>query len=511
MNSFDVVIVGSGLGGLTAGAKLSKEGKKVLVVEQHSVAGGCATTFNRKDFIIETGLHEIDGLNTSDPKYFLLKDLGVFENIDFVRVDEFYRFMNDRIDIVIPDHIEKAKQTLSKAFPKEIGGINKFFKKILAIQKETSRFLLDKRNPALIMAFMPFYYPRLLLNASRTVGDFLDKIIKDEDLKLILQANLQYYTDDTYSLSMIYFSAAQASYYSGGGYYIKGGSQKLSDYLVKIIKNAGGDVICNRLVTAILVDDFICTGVEFLDKNDPDKIKFRVHSNVVIANTAIPNLVDLISEKYTATIVNHVNKMEYACSLFNIYIGFKSDITKKGCVNYSTIVFNELVKNQAQIQENFKGNIEDRNFVFVNYGAIDSGLAPEGKCNGSICVVDYLSEWENLSENEYQEKKEKVAHVYFSRLERLFPGIKDEVEFYEVATPKTIQRYTLNTAGSAYGFAQNQSQTGLFRLGNRSHIRNLYYASAWVRPGGGFTCAMLSGWNAAENVIKDWIKLKKPD
>ena len=62
MNNFDVIIIGGGLGGLTAGAKLAKEGKKVCLIEQHSIPGGCATTFKRKDFIMEVGLHEMDGL-----------------------------------------------------------------------------------------------------------------------------------------------------------------------------------------------------------------------------------------------------------------------------------------------------------------------------------------------------------------------------------------------------------------------------------------------------------------
>lgn len=75
MSNFDVIIIGAGLGGLTAGAKLSKRGKKVLVIEQHNIAGGCATTFTRKNCLIDAGLHEIDGLDQEDAKIPLFSKL----------------------------------------------------------------------------------------------------------------------------------------------------------------------------------------------------------------------------------------------------------------------------------------------------------------------------------------------------------------------------------------------------------------------------------------------------
>jgi len=98
---YDAIIIGGGLGGLTAGAKLAKEGKKVLLLEQHDIPGGCATTFRRKDFNIEVGLHEMVGFNTKDFKSKIFEDLDVFNNVEFLEVPEFYRFVNGRYDLVI--------------------------------------------------------------------------------------------------------------------------------------------------------------------------------------------------------------------------------------------------------------------------------------------------------------------------------------------------------------------------------------------------------------------------
>ena len=83
--NYDVIIIGAGLGGLTAGAKLARTGKKVLLVEQHNIPGGCATTFKRKDFTVEVGLHEMDGLDEIDVKRDIFEDLDIFNNVKLIR------------------------------------------------------------------------------------------------------------------------------------------------------------------------------------------------------------------------------------------------------------------------------------------------------------------------------------------------------------------------------------------------------------------------------------------
>ena len=119
--NYDVIVVGAGLGGLTAGAKLAKEGKSVLLLEQHDRPGGCATTFNRKDFIMEVGLHEMDGLHPRDLKTKIFRDLGISEKVEFLSAPEFYRFYNERHDIVIPHDPEEAQTSPYEIAPNDYG------------------------------------------------------------------------------------------------------------------------------------------------------------------------------------------------------------------------------------------------------------------------------------------------------------------------------------------------------------------------------------------------------
>jgi len=500
MKNYDVIIAGAGLGGLIAGAKLAKNGRKVLVIEQHYMPGGCATTFRRKDYRMEVSLHEMDGLDEQDPKRKILKELGVFDHVDFIKVPELYRIYSKRTDLIMPDSPQQVIRVLTEAFPREERGIRKFFKTLQGIRKEVNRLPRERWKVALLYPVFPLLYPNLVFNTCKSLGSFLDSIIRDEDLKLILSANLGYYHDDPYTMSLIYFSAAQASYYNGGGYYIRGGSGKLSEYLAEVIRKNGGKILLRNLVTRIITSKGKAIGVEYQSRSAGHGEIKKDFAEIIVANAAVPNVVAMLSGNEQLFLRKKVDTLEKACSLLIIYIGFKKRVKDLGNSCYSTFVVDSSVTALGDLSDNFRGEYSRRGFVFVDYSQIDAQLAPEGKGFGSICMVDYLSAWNHLGPEEYKKKKQQVAQVFFRRLEKVIPGVTNEIDCYEVGTPKTIQRYTLNPAGSVYGFAQIPKQAGLFRLANKSPVKNLYFASAWSRPGGGFTGAILSGWFCAEEV-----------
>ena len=139
------------------------------------------------------------------------------------------------------------------------------------------------------------------------------------------------------------------------------------------------------------------------------------------------------------------------------------------------------------------------------YNKVDAQLAPPGKSVAAVCGVDHLKNWEGLTKEAYKAKKEEVAQLILQRLEKQFPGIREHIEYYEVATPKTMQRYTSNPSGSVYGYAQTKEQTATKRFRNNFLIPNLYFASAWASPGGGFEGSIMGGFLAALQMSKDKI------
>jgi all-trans-retinol 13,14-reductase len=507
MTKFNAVIVGGGLGGLTAGATLAKLGKKVLLLEQHYIPGGCATTFKRKDFIFEVGLHEMDGLYEKDSKLRIFELLGVNKSVEFKQVPELFHVKYDSMDFTFPHGREKALHTLTDKFPEEKKGIKALFKLMNGVLEEIPKMPSKKWKSTLLLPLMPLLFPNIVKASRSSVGHWLDKNIKNDQLKLILTTNLLYYGDDPYTMSLMYFSTAQASYIGGGGHFIKGGSQKLSDYLTRFIQSHGGQVLLGKKVENVIIEKGKACGVKFKDAFNEDIEPVSVYSDSVILNAAIPLAAKMLPEPYQSILNDKTSKYEEACSLISVYMGFDVDLKTFGIKHYSSYIQGEEVHSLKDIRGNYQGEWDNKSFVFVDYSQIDSELAPEGKSVGVICAADYLKEWENLNPVDYKNKKDQVAQLFFQRLEKHYPGIMDHLVYYEVGTSKTIQKFTLNPKGTPYGYAQTPAQSGMGRIPSKSSVKNMYFASAWSFPGGGFTGAILGGFLCARTVN---IKLKRP-
>jgi phytoene dehydrogenase-like protein len=474
---YDIIIIGGGLGGLTAGAKLAREGKKVLLIEQHNCPGGCATTFRRGDFTFEVGLHEMDGPSPNDMKTRIFNDLDVFKNVEFVRIPEFYRFINEKYPVTISHNPAEVTERLSGLFPDEVTGIKAYFDQILNPKKKSSE---NGRQDI-------------------SVGEFLDSKIKNDELKLILLGNLGYFHDDPYTLSLGYYSVAQGSYFKYGASYIKGGSQKLSDHLAGYIRDHGGEVLLNHIVTSIKAHNNKVTGIVYKKKNVSLAGKMEAFADEIIANNAIPNVAELLPAEYGTELKNEIRDIRRGASLLTIYFGFNRPLKELGHSYYSSFIYDKSVKSQADILSNNMADFSHRSFTFVDYSQIDSGLDSGGKSVGAVCCIDYLEDWEKLNRKDYELKKEKVASVFIKRLEKLIPGIKGLIEYHEVGTPASVKRYTLNPGGEVYGFAQTPSRKIIESF---EPLDNLHFASAWGKTGGGFSGAIFGGYLCAMNILR---------
>ncbi len=477
--TYDFIIIGGGLGGLTAGAKLAKEGKSVLLLEQHDRPGGCATTFNRKEFTMEVGLHEMEGLYPRDQKMKMFEDLGILERVIFLPLPDFYRFINGRQDLVIPHDVEKAKGILKRAFPLEAAGIDAYFWHMANAKRV---MVLNRNQP------------------EKSIGQFLDEIITDDELKLVLLGNLGYYHDDPYTLSWFYYLSAQNSNYGGRSNYIQGGSQQLSNALMDVIRENGGEVKLNCLVTGIDYRGGKPAGVTYSDTKGRERGSRSDLATDIIVNAAIPNLADhLLSAADGKKLGATIRDNNIGASLLTVYYGFRRSLKEIGNRNYATFVFDPSIRTQAHILPNNKTDFSTRSFTFVDYSQVDSRLAPEGKSVGAVCAVDYPTDWEGLSREEYNRMKSDVADTITGRCEQFIPGFRDVVEYVEVATSLSVKRFTLNPAGAVYGFAQNpgKSMEYLSALPDNIHI-----ASAWGKLGGGFSGAFINGYNTASDLLR---------
>ena len=477
--NYDVIIIGAGLGGLTAGAKLAKEGKSVLLLEQHDRPGGCATTFKRKDFTMEVGLHEMDGLHPGDMKNRIFADLGISHRVEFLPVPEFYRFINDRYDLVVPHDPEEAKAILKSHFPDQEKGIDDYFYHVL----NAKRVMVAHRN-----------------NPDKSVGTFLDEIISNEDLKLVLLGNLGYFHDDPYTLSWIYYLTAQGSYYGGRANFIKGGSQQLSNALSDIITTYGGAVKLNHLVSSIDYKSGLPVGVTYQNTRGKEKRHVSDTATHIIANAAVPNLAEtLLSKQDGKKLANTIAGNAIGASLLTVYYGFNRPLKEVGNRHYSTFIYDGSVESQKDILANNHSDFSTRSFTFVDYSQVDAGLAPAGKSVGAVCAVDYPEDWAFLERDEYMRMKADVADIITSRCELIIPGFRDAVDYVEVATSLSVKRFTLNPEGAVYGFAQNPGKSTEYLS---ALPENVHIASAWGKFGGGFSGSIFSGYMTAMDLIR---------
>jgi phytoene dehydrogenase-like protein len=436
----------------------------------------------------------MDGLDEIDAKTDIFNDLDIFNNVELIRLPEFYRYINPNIDFVMPDDSQEAISKLIKEFPSEEKGVRNYFKQMRGIRKEVPNLPRSRFWRFLKLPFYPLLYPHVVRNAKKTIGGFLDENIQNEDLKLLLTANLGYYHDDPYSMSMIYFSSAQDGYYAGG-WYMKGGSQKLSDYLASCISNNGGKVVYSHLVEEIIVENKKAVGVVYRKKSKKETEQLTAYAKYIIANNAVPTLAKMLPNEQSLKLKDKIKDLQPSCSVITLYLGFSKTPKSLGNKCYSTFIANDNVKNLKDFTNDLRhADFDNRHLIFVDYSQIDAGLAPKGKAFGVLATTDYGKDWENLSREEYKAKKEKVSKVMIDRLEHLLPGIKEHIEYSELGTAKTVERYTLNPGGSVYGFSQTVTQAGDNRFGQTMPVKNLHVASAWGFPGGGFTGAIISGF-----------------
>ncbi len=225
-DDYDAIVIGSGLGGLTAGALFAHAGHRVLVLEKNDTFGGAATTYHRGAMTIEASLHETaDPRKKADPKGEIFEALGLYQDIEFVPVGDFQEVRCPLIGapLVIPHGLDALRARLTERFPHEADSIGRFLQRIGSIQKAIEIFM-EKHDGLWWLAHgaeLPFRLWPVLRDMRSSVSQVLERYLGDnEAIKIALAANLTYWSDDPDQMWWLFYAIAQGAYLEGGGNYM---------------------------------------------------------------------------------------------------------------------------------------------------------------------------------------------------------------------------------------------------------------------------------------------------
>ena len=503
-SEYPTVVIGAGLGGLVCGAYLAKQGIPVTVVEQQSIPGGYATSFDRAagKFTFEVSLHGTSIHNNGAAG--ILQDIDVLDKIKLVELPEVYRLKTPTLDITVPQKNPEAYiQALSGHFPDEAEGIRGFVAEMLGISEEVET--LTRNNGRFFKLLFPLQYRKMWNVRNKTLADLINDYVKNPELQNVLSALWGYYGLPPSRLSGFYYANATGGYLKNGSYYIKQRSQDLSNAIAEVIEDNGGKIMYDTPAGKILVKDGCVQGVELAGGQ-------RLAACAVVSNASGPaTFREMLPQNVMPSdFVQKLATYKPSMASFIVWLGLNRDITE------NTKAFSTFISSGQTAEEEFeshlKGEIETGAFGVAAYDKIFKGYSKTGTSTLQLIFLSGYEPWRKFesdyragNKNAYNQEKARWAQTLIRRAEKeLIPGLSSMIEVQEAATPLTNWYYTGNTEGAIYGYEQSMDNAFMNRIKTRTPLKGLYLASAWGNPGGGYGGVFRAGQGAFQAMMEDW-------
>ncbi len=498
----DVIIIGAGIGGLTAGNILAKNGMKVLILEKNHVPGGAVTTYYRDGYPIDI-CHAMCAITGRGfiRKYF--EYLGILNKIEFIELEKTFIHFNKTQDrqVFCYSEADRYVEELVKHFPGESTKIRSLFSKIENIWR--NEVLKSYYNPSLwdLLCRYPHRYPSLFKYRNYTFEQFLDSFGISAELKSVLSVGWPYLGLDKEQISALFMICLFGGYHFDRTFLIKGGFGKLTEALADNFKENNGTLICNKKVKTIMVNKRN-TAYGVIDTEGNSYLGNKIISNIDSKKT----LLDLIpKDRLSNSALRKVKKLKMSCSIIQTHIAVKTHINNE-LLSAGSIMYQSHLDLEKSLRKMLRASDENRYNSPVSMMSIHNinNFIQDRQNSTYIFNLGWFSANYNLwsdfvssfKQADYEDLKGEIANDVVTELSKTWKF--EKIEMKNVLTPISFEKWLNASEGAIYDLASFPEQSFLKRMQYEQKIKNLFMVGAKTFPGHGMTCALISAFSISD-------------
>lgn len=492
MNQYDVIVIGSGIGGLVTATQLAAKGIKVLVLERYLIPGGSAGYFENEGYRFDVGASMIFGFGTEGTTNLLTRALDAV-NVKMETIPDpvqIHYHLPNHLDLKVHREYDRFLGELYNHFPDEKEGIRKFYDECWAVFNALNSMELLSLEEIRYLTRVFFQKPLACLSLVKylplNVGDVARKYIKNPELLKFIDMECYCWSVVPADLTpMINAGMVFSDRHYGGINYPKGGVGKIGETLAEGLEKLGGEIQYQARVTEIIVENHQAIGVRLANGKE-------YYAQRIVSNATRWDTFDKLIEKKPRKEVKWQQNYRQSPSFLNLHLGIEAKVLAHNPECHHIIL------------EDWNNLEAEQGTIFVSIPTLlERTLAPEGYHIIHTFTPSSMDYWQGLTPKQYEFKKEEAAGRLIERLEKIFPGLDAGLDYMEIGTPRTHRRF-LGRINGTYGPIPAHRLLGLLSMPfNSTAIKNLYCVGDSTFPGQGLNAVAFSGFSCAHRIAAD--------